>query len=115
MGGEVGRVVPLDIRCADIQEAEPEIAERRRDGRRRRAPGVVGVAVGEAEAAVGLDLPEGERVAVARPGREIDRPGRAVGVADLLDPARFVGQVDPRLRRLAKGLERVADGELGSQ
>ncbi len=76
--------VPLDIELADIEEAEAEIgAGEVRVGRvrvvepdRRLAPGPVAEAVGQLEAAVGLDPGQGEGVAAAvlRPVGSTIRP-----------------------------------------
>ena len=74
-------VVPPDVGPADVQATPAEIGDAvgARDG--GSAPGVVGDAGGEDEAAVGLDLPEGQEIAVAIPGREI-RPVGTPGVGD---------------------------------
>jgi hypothetical protein len=91
-GVHVGEVqaearVPLDIGRADVEEAELQVTEAAGDGRRRSAPGAVGVAVGEGQSTGrGVDLPKPGRVAMAVVDDGIDAAGGAVGVADLDDP-----------------------------
>jgi len=87
--------VPLDVACADIQEAELQVAEASGDGRRRDAPRAVGIAVGKSERAIGVLAPEASRVAVAVPDDDVNRAGAAIGVADLDDPPGVVGRVRP--------------------
>jgi hypothetical protein len=65
---ETEPVVPLDVELADVEEPEAEIGDRAVGGRGRPAPGVVAVAVGQGQAAVGLEPAQVERVAVAKGG-----------------------------------------------
>ena len=67
-------VVPPDVGPADVQPSEAEIGDPVRARGRGLAPGVVRDTGGEDEAAVGLDLLQGEEIAVARPDWQV-RPG----------------------------------------
>ncbi len=110
--------VPGDASAADVQVAEGEVGVAV-VGRRRRPPeGRVGVAVGEGQASARLDAPQGEGVAMARPGHEVLGVGPgAVGIAHLDDGPGLVGHIGPgedrrRARELlGDGVALVAEGD----